>query len=144
MPEGLFEPRYVSADDLDFFIEQTDNDLERRMLIDMRQHYPLKYACIEEPEYMDVPEGHYLMIGDNSLQSVDGRIYGWVPENHILGRATCIWWPLTRLRDFTGWTDTWWGILLLIGIPGGLVGLEVHRYVRKRRAKPASADKAAA
>ncbi len=45
-----------------------------------------------------VPEGHYLMIGDNRDNSDDGRYWGFVPESHLVGKATRIWfnWDLQR------------------------------------------------
>jgi signal peptidase I len=46
----------------------------------------------------EVPAGMYLMIGDNRDNSEDGRVWGFVPENHLVGKATRIWfnWDLQR------------------------------------------------
>lgn len=38
-----------------------------------------------------VPEGHYLMIGDNRDNSADGRVWGFVPDANIIGKASRIW-----------------------------------------------------
>lgn len=35
-----------------------------------------------------VPEGHFLVLGDNRGNSHDGRAFGFVPRGAILGRAT--------------------------------------------------------
>lgn len=43
-----------------------------------------------------VPKGFYLMMGDNRYNSFDGRGWGLVPRDDIIGRAEFIWWPPRR------------------------------------------------
>ena len=38
-----------------------------------------------------VPEGKYFMMGDNRDQSSDSRYWGFVPDDHIKGRAFLVW-----------------------------------------------------
>ena len=81
------------------------------------QHYTsgfsMKYGIRPEPEFSQIPEGHYLVLGDNSGNSADGRVFGWLPNEHIVGRVASIWWPPPRWRDFTGFSGTlWWNSLL--------------------------------
>jgi len=68
----------------------------------------MKYGILDEDEYSLVPEDSYLVLGDNSSQSRDGRYFGWLPYERILGRVSCIWIPISRRRDFTGFSRTWW------------------------------------
>lgn len=44
-----------------------------------------------------VPAGHYLVFGDNRDYSSDSRVWGFVPEGHLVGRAFLIWMNLEYL-----------------------------------------------
>jgi signal peptidase I len=47
-----------------------------------------------------VPEGTYFVMGDRRNNSSDSRHWGVVPREHILGRVTTRWWPLSTRRRF--------------------------------------------
>ncbi len=87
----------------------------------------LRYGVLEDEQYSVIPPDHYLMLGDNSPHSLDGRFFGWVPRDRILGRAFCVWWPIGHRKDLSGFTKTVSGMALLIGIPGLLIGYEICR-----------------
>ncbi len=44
-----------------------------------------------------VPEHQYLMLGDNRNNSVDSHIWGFVPRENIIGRATFRFYPPNRV-----------------------------------------------
>lgn len=45
-----------------------------------------------------IPPGYFLMIGDNRPESFDGRCWGLVKREDVVGRADFIWWPSSRWR----------------------------------------------
>ena len=47
---------------------------------------------------MNVMDGEYLMMGDNSPSSKDGRVWGFVPRERMMGRAWIVGWPLSRCK----------------------------------------------
>ncbi len=52
----------------------------------------------EVDEYV-FTQDYYFMMGDNRHNSFDSRFWGFVPENHILGKPLFIWWSVNSEAD---------------------------------------------
>jgi len=42
-------------------------------------------------------QNEYFVLGDNTASSLDSRYYGAISGNHILGRISRIYWPISRI-----------------------------------------------
>lgn len=65
---------------------------------------PIKENYIAEaPSYnyppQVVPEGQYLVLGDNRNNSYDSHYWGFVPRDKIIGRAVVRFWPPDRVGE---------------------------------------------
>jgi signal peptidase I len=47
-----------------------------------------------------VRTNHYLCMGDNTMNSNDGRVWGDFPREKVVGRAFFVFWPITRRFGF--------------------------------------------
>jgi signal peptidase I len=83
------------------FSEKLGNHAHQMMIVPAQPPVELsqvrQFAHRENCEYNDdgfsctVPPGEYFMMGDNRDQSSDSRYWGFVPDDHIKGRAFLVW-----------------------------------------------------
>jgi signal peptidase I len=67
---------------------------------------PIKESYLAEvPDYQYgprvVPQGSYLVLGDNRNNSCDSHYWGFVPRDNIIGRAVVRFWPLNRVGEIS-------------------------------------------
>lgn len=61
--------------------------------IEFHEYAKYKYG-IDEP--YKVPENCFFVLGDNSINSRDSRVFGAIPLSDLIGKAYKIYWPLSR------------------------------------------------
>ena len=103
---------YLSKERMQFskrFVE-TLNGVEHQILIEddapammtPSRSFPHSANCTYNTTGLacTVPPGHYFMMGDNRDNSSDSRVWGFVPDENIVGKAFFIWLNLNELGRF--------------------------------------------
>jgi signal peptidase I len=90
------------------FIESVDGRKHRILLeegtgpVPVAARFPFHENCSYNANGMTctVPPGHYFMMGDNRDNSSDSRVWGFVPDRNIVGKAFFIWFNFGDLKRF--------------------------------------------
>jgi signal peptidase I len=53
-----------------------------------------------KPEGVQVAPDHYMVMGDNTVNSLDSRTWGDFPSTNVIGKSFFVYWPIT---DRFGW-----------------------------------------
>lgn len=49
----------------------------------------------ERPEGVRIPPDYYMVMGDNTMNSLDSRAWGPFPSEYVIGRSFFVYWPIT-------------------------------------------------
>lgn len=66
--------------------------------------FPFRDKCLYNTAGVtcEVPPGHYFVMGDNRDASSDSRVWGFVPDENIVGKAFLIWFNFGDLQRIGG------------------------------------------
>ena len=104
------QPDYLHPDRLyySFQYQEKLGDIEHRIILDKDapafvtqvMQFPGRDKCIYNSSGVicEVPEGHYFVMGDNRDASSDSRVWGFVPDQNIVGKAFLIWFNFGDLK----------------------------------------------
>ncbi len=93
---------------------------------------------------------YYWMMGDNRHRSEDSRFWGFVPDDHIVGKPIFIWFSIKGINDgIKNWSIRWDRVFTTVDGPGarysyfpyfiGFVILwQAYSYYRKKKKKKAA------
>ena len=64
-------------------------------------------------------QDYYWMMGDNRYRSEDSRSWGFVPEDHIVGKPVFIWFSIDGINDgFKNWKIRWDRVFTTVNLEG--------------------------
>lgn len=87
---------------------------------------------------LKIPEGHYLLLGDNHAMSSDCRDFGFVPTQNLRGKASFVYWPPQERAGKIFQPSSSWFILpkAIIFSLVIIVSLGCYIYYRKKHSLP--------
>ena len=103
---------YLLKDKIQYLKQYTETlgKIDHAILLDTSESFALPYVkqfpqrenCIYNNTGVTctIPPGHYFMMGDNRDNSSDSRVWGFVPEANIVGKAFFIWFNFSELKRF--------------------------------------------
>src|SRR5437868_5587404 len=107
-PAGFYTDAELNYLRLPTFMEKIGEKNHLMMIVPAQPPVDLaqvrQFAHRGDCEYNDdgfsctVPAGHYFMMGDNRDQSSDSRYWGFVPDDHVKGRAFLVWMNFSDFR----------------------------------------------
>jgi signal peptidase I len=98
--DGMPLTRYTSV-----MGEKTHDLLVNEQILPRTQHY-FKQNGTQANEFL-VPKNQYFVMGDNRDNSLDGRFWGFVPEENLVGEAVAVWMSFDFERTSESFLPRW-------------------------------------
>lgn len=93
--KALSEPYIMQRPDYDLEVRDYDIVVEGIPLDPARSVVPPKSAWQASNR---VPNGYYVMLGDNRNNSDDSHLWGFLRRDQFVGHAFVVFWPITRAK----------------------------------------------
>lgn len=81
--------------DGDLYINGTKQDQSSFLPSDIKTYAG---SFLEEGETVTIPDGHYVVMGDNRTNSSDSREWGFITKENIIGKSLLVYWPPNEVK----------------------------------------------
>ena len=94
MPGDKIEVKMLDSGKYEVLVN--DKALDEPYILSDYDYMPCRYEMYCGP--MIVPDDSYFMLGDNRGNSQDGRVWGFLPKDRLIGKAVYVFWPFNRMK----------------------------------------------
>ena len=122
--EDNFGPLLIPKKGMTVSLNRTNFPLYKKIITDYElnelEKTPSEILINGEPaEKYTFKKDYYWMMGDNRHRSEDSRFWGFVPEDHIVGKPIFIWFSIKGINDgIKNWSIRWNRVFTTVEGPG--------------------------